>query len=155
MEGKKNNKKKQIIKIAGLIGLFLLVFGLSFALFTVTLNGTKKNRITTGTLSLELLDKNGNPIDKMKPSLSTIYELIQTPELTHRGVGIAWFGGVFICILNVLSILFADELFRLNLAFKVRNVENVEPSEWEIAGRYIGWTVMAIVALVLFIVGLQ
>jgi len=62
MEGKKNNKKKQIIKIAGLIGLFLLVFGLSFALFTVTLNGTKKNRITTGTLSLELLDKNGNPI---------------------------------------------------------------------------------------------
>lgn len=100
-------------------------------------------------------DKNGNPIDKMKPSLSTIYELIQTPELTHRGVGIAWFGGVFICILNTLSILFADELFRLNLAFKVRNVENVEPSEWEITGRYIGWTIMIIIALAVFIMGLQ
>lgn len=100
-------------------------------------------------------DENGNPIDRMKPSLSTIYELTQNPELTHKGVGIAWFGGVFICILNTLSILFADELFRLNLAFKVRNVENVEPSEWEIAGRYIGWTIMIIIALAVFIMGLQ
>ena len=100
-------------------------------------------------------DENGDPIDKMKPSVSTIYELTHNPQLTHKGVGIGWFGAVFICILNALFILFADELFRWNLAFQIRNVEYAEPSEWEIAGRYIGWTAMAIVAFVLFVMGLQ
>lgn len=100
-------------------------------------------------------DENGNPIDIMKPSISTIYELIQTPELTHKGVDIAWFGAVFLCFLNALSILFADELFRFNLSFQIRNVEHAEPSDWEISERYIGWTVIAIMALVLFVVGLQ
>ncbi len=100
-------------------------------------------------------DKNGNPIDRMKPSVYTIYELTNTPELTHKGIGMGWFGAVFICILNALSILFADELFRWNLAFQIRNVEHAEPSDWEIAGRYIGWTAMTIMALVLFVMGLQ
>ena len=100
-------------------------------------------------------DENGNVIDKMEPSASTIYELVNEPELTHKGEAIVWFEGVFICILNALLILFADELFRWNLAFQIRNVDNAEPSDWEIAGRYIGWTAMAIMALVLFIMGLQ
>lgn len=100
-------------------------------------------------------DENGDPIDRMKPSVSTIYELTQTPELTHKGVGICWFGAVFICIVNALSILFADELFRYGLAFRIRNIECAEPSDWAIAGRYISWTVITIMALILFIIGLQ
>lgn len=100
-------------------------------------------------------DENGNVIDRMEPSASTIYELLNDPQLTHKGEAIAWFGAVFICVLNALSILFADELFRWNLLFLIRNVENAEPSDWEIAGRYIGWTVITIMALVLFIMGLQ
>ena len=51
--------------------------------------------------------------------------------------------------------LFADELFRWNLAFQIRNVDHAEPSEWEIASRYLGWTVLTIMALVLYIMGLQ
>ena len=51
--------------------------------------------------------------------------------------------------------LFADELFRWNLAFQIRNVEKAEPSDWEIAQRYIAWTAMTIMALILFIMGLQ
>ena len=77
------------------------------------------------------------------------------PELTHKGEWFAWFGALFICALNAISILFADELFRWNLAFRIRNVDDSEPSDWEIAGRYIGWTVLSIMALVLFIIGLQ
>jgi hypothetical protein len=100
-------------------------------------------------------DENGNPVDKMKPSVSTIYELTQNPELTHKGMGIGWFGAVFFCILNALSILFADELFRWNLAFQIRNADRAEPSDLEIAGRYVSWTGIAILALVLFIIGLQ
>lgn len=100
-------------------------------------------------------DENGNIIDPVEPSASTIWDLMNEPELTHKGEGFAWFGAVFICILNALSILFADELFRWNLAFQIRNVDRAEPSDWEIAGRYIGWTVMTIMALVIFIIGLQ
>lgn len=99
-------------------------------------------------------DENGDPIDRMTPSLSTIYELTQNPELTHKGVGFIWFIAVFVCIMNALSILFADEFFRVKLAFSVQNVDNVEPSEWAIAARYIGWTTMTIIALVIFIMGL-
>ena len=100
-------------------------------------------------------DENGNIIDRMEPSAATIYELLNEPELTHKGEPLAWFGTVFICILNALTMLFADELFRWNLVFQIRNVEKAEPSDWEIAQRYIVWTVMAIMALVLFIIGLQ
>lgn len=101
------------------------------------------------------MDENGNVIDRMEPSAADIYELLNEPELTHKGEAFVWFEAVFICILNTLSILFADELFRWNLAFQIRNVDNAEPSDWEIAGRYIGWTIMAIMTLVLFIMGLQ
>lgn len=100
-------------------------------------------------------DENGDPIDRMRPSVSTLYELTQGPQLTHKGEGIAWFGAFFICVLNAVSIVFAEELFRMNLAFRIRNVDDAEPSDWEITGRYVSWTAMTILALVLFVVGLQ
>lgn len=58
----KKNKKSKIIKGMALLGLFLLVFGVSYALFSITLNGTKRNRITTGNLSLVLLNESGNAL---------------------------------------------------------------------------------------------
>ena len=100
-------------------------------------------------------DENGNAIDPVEPSVSTILDLMNDPKLTHKGEWFAWFGAVFICVLNSLSILFADELFRFNLIFQIRNVDSAEPSDWEIAGRYISWTVLPIMALVIFIMGLQ
>ena len=114
----------------------------TFGFFYVTSNGIER-------------DADGNVIDPVEPSPSTILELMNDPELTHKGEWSAWFGAVFICVLNALSILFADELFRWNLAFQIRNVDHAEPSDWEIAGRYISWTVMTIMALVIFITGLQ
>jgi len=68
---------------------------------------------------------------------------------------IVWFAAVLVCIFNGVSILFADELFRWNLAFQIRNVDKAEPSDWEIAGRYIGWTFLAIMALIIFAAGLK
>jgi len=100
-------------------------------------------------------DTDGNPVDRMRPTVSTIYDLINNPELTHKGKGIAWFGAVFISILNVVSILFADELFRFSLSFSVRNADTAEPTEWEMSSRYIGWTVITIGAFVIYITGLH
>ena len=89
----------------------------------------------------------------MELSARTILELTEGPELQHKGVWAAWFGGVFVCAVTAFSILFADELFRWDLSFRVRDVEQAEPSDWEIASRYIGWTGCLILALVVALVG--
>lgn len=100
-------------------------------------------------------EENGKAIDSAEPSASDLFHLINGPKLTHKGEWFTWFGGVFICAFNALLILFADELFRWNLKFQIRNADYAEPSDWEMAGRYISWTALTIMALVLFIMGLQ
>ena len=112
-------------------------------------------RITATMSDGTVVDENGNRIDPMEPSVSTILDLLDGPALTHKGAWLGWLGGVLLCAFAVLSILFADELFRWNASFLVRNAEEAEPSEWEIAGRYISWTALPIDALVLFILGLR
>ena len=101
-----------------------------------------------------MYDAEGNVIDQRVPSASTILHLMDGPELTSKGEWLAWFCGVFLSVVTVLLILFADELFRHNLRFMIRNVEHAEPSDWEIASRYISWTVLPIMALVSYIMGL-
>ena len=69
------DRTKKIIRYTFLLGLFLVVLGTSYALFTVTLTGNKKTRIKTGTMSLELLDKNGNSIEKNNNNNQFEYEI--------------------------------------------------------------------------------
>ena len=76
-----------------------------------------------------MYDAEGNVIDQMAPSASTILHLMDDPELTNKGEWIAWFCGVFLSAVTVVLILFADELFRHNLRFMIRNVEHAEPSD--------------------------
>ena len=102
-----------------------------------------------------LTDAAGNEIDGMAPSAATLIDLATGPALTHKGSWAGWFCGVLLCIATAVSILFADELFRWGLRFQIRNAELAEPSEWELASRYIGWTVLALAALAVFAVGLQ
>lgn len=102
-----------------------------------------------------VMDESGEVIDPMEPTASTIVDLTAGPDLTHKGTWFAWFCGVFVCILAGISILFADELFRWQLAFRIRNTEQAEPSDWELASRYITWTGLAIMALIIFVQGLQ
>ncbi len=99
-------------------------------------------------------DLEGNIIDFMKPSVHTILELINGPELVKKGEWSVWFFGVLFAAFAGVSILFADELFLLSLSLRVRNPEYAEPSDWEIVGRYISQTVLSIGSFVLFFVGL-
>lgn len=101
------------------------------------------------------MDENGNVIDPMEPSPYTILDLIEGPQLTHQGSWWGWFAGVLVCAATAVCILFADELFRLQLAFQIRNVEDVEPTDFEIAGRYVTWTVLPFLALLAFVIGLR
>ena len=99
-------------------------------------------------------DEHGNPIDRMKPSATAILELLRGPELTRKGQWAAWLCGLFISVVTAVSILFAEELFRWHMSFRVSDPDNVYPSDWEIAGRYISWTAMPVMALVVYVIGL-
>ena len=112
-------------------------------------------RITATMSDGTVVDEYGNPIDPMEPSVSTILDLMDGPALTHKGAWIGWFGGVLICVLGVVYILFADKLFRWNASFLIRNADEAEPSDWEIASRYITWTALPVLAMVVFILGLR
>ena len=90
-----------------------------------------------------------------EPALSDILRLVYGPELTHKGSWLAWFGAVFISLLNAGSILYADELFRWDLSFQIQNAETAVASEWEMMKRYLSWTVLTIAVLVIYIVGLR
>lgn len=100
-------------------------------------------------------DEAGNEIDPVAPTASVILQLMRGPELTHKGVWWGWFAAFAICAINACSILFADELFRWNLSFQVRNVSDAEPAEPELMARYIRWIVLCVVAVVFLICGLQ
>ena len=101
------------------------------------------------------IDGSGNAVDPMEPGAHTLLELMSGPRLTHKGSWWGYFAGVFICLITAASILYADELFRWNLSFSIRHPERAEPSDWEIAGRYISWTALAVMALAVFIIGLR
>lgn len=112
-----------------------------FEIYAVTGNGT-------------MIDGDGKIIDPMEPSVYTILRLLHGPELTHKGTWGIWLAGLFVSLIAAVSILFAEELFRWNLVFRVRNVDSVEPSDWEIASRYIGWTLMVLIVFVIYMMGL-
>lgn len=119
-------------------------------------DGSNASVGVTATLSDgTMVDIDGNVVDPMEPSVFTILELMGGPELVKKGEWIAWFTCVFLSIVIAVTILFADELFRWNLHFQIRNADRAEPSDWEIAGRYIGWTVIPIMILWLYILGLR
>ena len=100
-------------------------------------------------------DENGNIIDPDEPSVGTVVQLAFDPELTHKGHWLVWFVGLAMCVISAVSILFADELFRWGMSYRVRDAYEIEPSDWEISSRYIGWTLEPIFAFIIFITGLQ
>ncbi|MBO5867849.1 MAG: hypothetical protein J6Q54_02945 [Oscillospiraceae bacterium] len=102
-----------------------------------------------------MTDEYGKVIDGMEPTLQVLMELMEGPELQHKGTWGAWFWGLMVCIFTAVTIFFADELFRFNMQFRVYDVEHIQPSDWEIASRYILWTLLPVCAWVLFALGLQ
>lgn len=97
----------------------------------------------------------GEITDLYRPDVHTIVELLNDPPLQARGHWLAWFMGILFSAVLAISILFADELFRLTLSFRVQDPELAEPSDWEISSRYIGWTIASIAFFYLYMLGLQ
>ena len=117
-------------------------FGSGFLLFDE--NGERERPITD-------LDTRE---ERMAPSVYTVLELMDGPELTHRGHALGWFGGTAVCLLTGIGILFADELFRWGLKFMIADPEHAEPADWELARRHISWTILPILALIVYLTAL-
>lgn len=135
-------------------GGFMKIEGLDFFMLFKEDGTSNMINVVTVTGDGGERDENGNIVDPVEPSAAKILELMNGPELTHHGVWQGWLFGALLCIFNVISILYAEELFRFRLSFRIYNADAVEPSELELAGRYIGWTVIGILALRVFIAGL-
>ena len=88
-----------------------------------------------------------------EPTASFLLQLALEPPLTHRGELYAYFTGTLLAVVGIVSILFADRLFRWNLGFLIRDPELAEPSDWELFGRRLGWIVCTGGALIGYLVG--
>ena len=88
------------------------------------------------------------------PNAADILRLIYAPNVTQRANPLGLLCGMILCIAGMVSLLYADALFRWNLAFRIRNAEDAEPSDWEIASRWISWLILTGAAIVVFILGL-
>jgi hypothetical protein len=111
--------------------------------------------ITVNTGTGTLIDSDGNVVDPIEPSVHTILELLEGPELEKKGHFGVWFLGLFLSGITVFHMFFADELFHLRLSFRVVDPYGLEPSDWEIFGRYASWTVITVMIFVFYILGLQ
>lgn len=89
------------------------------------------------------------------PSYSEVIELALVPDLSQRGYAGGFALGVLLCIACSISVLYADNLFRWNLRFQIRNAERAEPSDWELFSRWIGWIALTVCALILFILSIN
>ena len=111
--------------------------------------------MTVYTGSGTVIDGDGKVVDPMEPSVHTLLELLEGPKLEKKGHFGIWFLCLFFSGITVITILFADELFRFHLSFRVADAYGAEPSDWEIAGRYISWTVLTVLIFAVYIMGLQ
>ena len=74
--------------------------------------------------------------------------------MSEHAVWKNWRIGALVCILNAVSILFADELFRLSMSFHVQNASKAEPSSFELFTRKFGWVAFPLLCLLIFVEGL-
>ena len=88
------------------------------------------------------------------PGANAILSLIHAPNVVRRADFTGLLCGIFLCAACMISLLYADNLFRWNLRFRIRNAEDAEPSEWELFSRWIGWLLFTGLAIAIFTLGL-
>ena len=62
--------------------------------------------------------------------------------------------GCILCIVNVASILYADEMFRRKIRSRVAEPEKAVPSKTELASRWVGWILCTTVSFILGLTGM-
>lgn len=122
--------------------------GEHFSTFSISSNGMELKEVSPGSYVY-------GPATDAAPSIRTIVQLVVNPDVVQRGHFGIYLLGVLFCVLNAVSILYADKLFRWDLRFRIADPESAEPSDWELFSRWIGWIMITICALAVFILGLN
>ena len=105
-----------------------------------------------------VISENGrviSPEEQHEPGLGTLARIVLHPELTHRGNVWLYLAVTLLAAVNCFQICFPRFFFRLSLWSRVRNIDDVEPSDLYIAMENIEWAVLAIACLVLYAMGLS
>ena len=89
-----------------------------------------------------------------EPTVDMILELAVLNNIEPRGETSLLIMGIFLSIVCIVTIIFEDAIFRWNLRFQIRNVENAEPSEWEMFSRWASWILMTGTAAFSYYIGL-
>ena len=110
---------------------------------------------TTGSKNGYSYDKDGNRIDPMVPTKTTLLRLVSGPKLTHKGKWGYWFGGLILSIFTAISVVFADAIFYFRMSRWIHDAYDVEPSNRALAVRYTGWALGILLVMILFTKGLQ
>ncbi len=84
----------------------------------------------------------------MSPAFLIVY------LFTEHCIWICWFLGLFFCLVDAHGILYADESFRWIMSWRVRNPEQVKPSQNELEKREIQAVFGLLCALAAFLAGL-
>lgn len=105
-------------------------------------------------LSLFFSDSEQTPAAE-EPTAFEVLSLLVDLQPEHKGQWSLGALGLVVCAMTAVSILYADELFRWGLSFRVRDPEGAEPSDWELASRYFTWIALPMLALAMFIMGLR
>lgn len=105
-------------------------------------------------LSLFFSDSEQTPAAE-EPTAYEVLSLLVDLQPEHEGQWSLGALGLVVCAVTAVSILYADELFRWGLSFRVRDPESAEPSDWELASRYFTWIALPMLALAMFIMGLR
>ena len=87
------------------------------------------------------------------PSAAFLIQLVLEPDLRCRGQWELYALGLLLSLAAVPLILYAEQLFRWNLRFSIRDPERAEPSDWELFSRKLSWVILTGMALVLYILG--
>ena len=87
------------------------------------------------------------------PSAAFLVQLVQAPDLRHRGQWQGYVLGTVLALAAAGLIIWADKLFRWNLRWSIRNPEEAEPSDWELFTRKLSWVLFSGMALALYIIG--
>lgn len=101
--------------------------------------------------SLWFVNEAGNSRD-LSPVLETAVEVACAPQLTHRGNLEMLAYGLLCTVFGLVQIFFAEALFQLHLAFRIRDPYGVEPSQWELFSRAAGQVAFTVLAVVCYIV---
>jgi hypothetical protein len=92
---------------------------------------------------------------KTEPSVRNILRVALAPEPTQRGNWGFFLLGIFCCVACAALLWFADELFRWNLSFEIKDAQRAEPTQWALFCRWVSWVALTIIALAVFLIGLN